>query len=267
MASHFGKFTELTPEDNANVNNKMHPGDARIISFESDQPQTPFAPQWSWKVGEKLISKGRVNTDSLRDYILEKEKEIIAKHPPDSDGQTGLGAKSLTARFKYYNAMEWDHPEIKNLKKEIVKFHKQFVKQAIGVGYNPPKGIRIRCWANVMRRGERIKKHLHSLHPHTYIGGHFTVACNETATIYVNPFDHSDEQSILRRVKNGETLSSQSLYPAENVVGKLTFFPNYVPHMTTPHRSDEERITMAFDLTPLASVFRDDETDLPLLNE
>lgn len=248
------------------VDNTLRPGDWRTISFTSEQPQTPFAPTWNHCIGEKLISKIKVNTDILRDFILEKEKEVLHEFPGSSDGNTGLGLRSMTSRFKDYNAMEWDHPEIKNLKKQISKFHRQFIKEAVGIAFKAPR-VRIRCWCNVMRKGERIKKHSHAIHPHTYLGGHFTVACSETATIYVNPWDHTNENMLIQRVEQGENENNGiSVYPAKNVVGKLTLFPNFIPHFTTKHPTDEERITMAFDLTPLPAVFREDSNELPFLD-
>ena len=34
----------------------------------------------------------------------------------------------------------------------------------------------------------------------------------------------------------------------KNTEGKLTLFPNYIPHFTTEHRSYSYRITLAFEL-------------------
>ena len=43
---------------------------------------------------------------------------------------------------------------------------------------------------------------------------------------------------------------SQKMYAALNSPGKLTLFPNYVPHFTTTYRGDDVRITLAFELRP-----------------
>ena len=48
-----------------------------------------------------------INTENIAKIVLEKEKEIIEKYSGDDDGNTGLGADSLTARFKHFNVLKW----------------------------------------------------------------------------------------------------------------------------------------------------------------
>ena len=38
------------------------------------------------------------------------------------------------------------------------------------------------------------------------------------------------------------------MHISKNKVGKLTLFPNHIPHFTNTHNADNERITIAFDL-------------------
>ena len=56
------------------------------------------------------------------------------------------------------------------------------------------------------------------------------------------------------------------VYHAENVPGKLTLFPNYIPHYTSIHQEDFPRITIAFDLYPVSNrfVYHDDSTLIDL---
>lgn len=246
---------------------KLKPGEWRGISFQSAEPQTPFAPEWRFTIGEKDVSN-RVDVVAFRDYLLEKEQELISKYPAGSDGSTKLGPNSVTSRFEHFNLMTFDHPCVHALKAQIKKFHRQYCKSVVSLTYRDPGRMRIRSWFNVMRKGQRIQKHLHSMHAHTYLGGHFTVACDNSSTIYVNPYDHANTPDIERRIfKQGEGYDTQSFYNGVNVPGKLTLFPNYLPHFTTKHMSDTERITIAFDITPIPQMFQSDKTDLPLLNK
>ena len=50
-------------------------------------------------------------------------------------------------------------------------------------------------------------------------------------------------------MEDGEEYSD-SLYAATNTEGQLTLFPSYIPHFTTEHRSDSDRITLAFEIVP-----------------
>ena len=208
------------------------------VHYKSDPPQSPFAPQWDFTIGEKQID---IDCEELTKIILQKEEEIKSQFPASSDGNTGLGPDSLTSRFRHFNVLTWRFPATDQLHQEIKKFHRQYYQSMFGVFKAPPK-VRIRCLANVLRKGERIKKHWHSVHQHTYLGGHLTVAAVGTKTIYEHPYDNIGRN-----------------YEAENVPGKLTLFPNYLPHYTTVNQQDSPRITIAFDLTQLDTIFTDDD--------
>ena len=117
-----------------------------------------------------------------------------------------------------------------------------------------------------MRKGERIKKHIHGLNPSSYLSGNITISCNNTKTIYVNPFEHDSEENIIERSdKEGICEDfSQLMYPAQNVAGVMTLFPNYVPHLTTEHTEDDERITLAFEISPFDIEHSEEYRYIPL---
>ena len=80
------------------------------IRFVSESPETPFAPVWDYSIAIKSII---INTENIAKIILQKEKEIIEKYSGDDDGNTGLGADSLTARFKHFNVLKWQEVDTK----------------------------------------------------------------------------------------------------------------------------------------------------------
>jgi hypothetical protein len=201
--------------------------------MESSPPQTPFAPSWRYFLGDSWING--VDFNRLSKFILDKENEIINSYPPSDnkysvDGYTGLGNKSLTSRFGSYNLLKFDTIDIRQLRKEISRIHKEFI-DALGVVNS--ERIWIQCWANVLRDGEEIKPHLHGVNPYIYLGGHITVQCNDSSTVYINP---------INQINDPETISIL------NEVGKITLFQNNIPHYTTPHRGVKERISIAFDM-------------------
>ena len=100
-----------------------------------------------------------IDCDSLSNLILKKEPEIIKKYPPTgfngeyTDGQTQLGSNSLTSRFYHFNVLSWDDTDL--------------VKETIRSGYEAYTGVKdspiyVKCWANVMRKGDQIKCHKHA---------------------------------------------------------------------------------------------------------
>lgn len=220
----------------------------KATRFVSEQPQTPFAPVWDYTLAQEQID---IDLESLRDLILLKEQEIIKEFPGDkadlqlNDGYTGLGPDSLTARFKYFNVLKWDHPECKKLHIAIKQLHDAY---HVGlVGENIPK-LKIQCWANVLRKGESIGKHNHAIHPHTYLSGHFCVACENTSTFYIPPYTEWGNEIDMK-----------------NIPGEMTLFPTWLTHYTSVNESDSPRITLAFDIIPFgheSSSFEDNLIEL-----
>jgi hypothetical protein len=200
-----------------------------LMNIQSQPRQTPFAVEWFFTIGEDTIDD--IDFKKIAKTILKKEKEILKKYPvgDKGDGGTALGDQSLTSRFQSFNVFQWEDEEIQKLKDKLYKKYIEFL-QILNV---PRMNCSIQCWANVMRDGEQIKSHMHGIGPYSYLSGHIVVQCNDTGTVYTNPF---------------EVLSNVPLeYTSKNEVGKLTFFQRCIPHRTTVHNGKKERITIAFD--------------------
>jgi len=212
----------------------------RGVRFVSESPETVFAPVWDYSIAIKPIV---INTEDIAKIVLQKEQEIIDKYSGDDDGNTGLGVDSLTARFKHYNVLKWQEVVIAQLHQEIRIFHDEYFAQVIG---SEPPPLKVRCWANVMRKGQQIKKHTHSTHPHSYLGGHFCVTAENTSTSYMHPYTQED-------------------YVVENKPGEITLFPNYLTHYTSVHESDIPRISIAFDLVTYKNLVHVDDDNLVIL--
>ena len=196
----------------------------KIYNFKCDT-FTPFAPHWDYYVGEKV---SKLDYFDLKEEILNKEQEIISKYEYENDWGTGLGKRSLTARSNRYNLLEFNNAE--GLREEIRSLHDEFLK---GLGYEYTGKIYVQCWANVMRKNQKIKVHCHGFGPYSHLSGHLCVQVNEdlypTSTHYYNPY-------------GVEPWSS----PNNN--NKMTIFPTWLKHGTDRHIDDVERITIAFDI-------------------
>ena len=195
-----------------------------ILTFEhtkDDQNNaSPFFPTFSYNFWHTQLNK--IDWFELRDWCLEKEKEIM-KHPPMSDSGTGL-MDHTTTREPLYNILKWGD-ETKWLRDAIREEHASFTKE-LDI---PDEKLYTKAWINVMRKGDKIKTHSHNNSVYSYLSGHITVAANQTYTYYVSPY-------------TGEH------YNMANEVGKFTLFPAWVPHGTTEVIDDEPRITIAMDI-------------------
>jgi hypothetical protein len=206
----------------------------KIINFKSLPKNNFFAPEWNYFIAEDFIKN--INFNDLSKFLLSKKNKILTlpntiKKNKISDGYTGLGENSTTSRYDKYNVLLWKNKNINKLKKNILNFHKKFLKF---FKLELPKELYIQCWVNIMKKGEKINPHLHSVNPDCYLGGHICIKVNNTSTYYINPINQINEPEI---------------YGSKNEIGKITLFQNNIPHYSDEHLCDEERITIAFDLS------------------
>ena len=202
--------------------------EVKITKMKSDPKRTFFAPEYDYTIFETVNKE--INFEELAKFILSKEKEIVSL-PVTGDAYTGMREDSTTTRFDKYNVFKWKDKNIEMLKHFICNFHDDIVgkyfKQEL------PKELYIQCWANIMRKGDQIKPHLHNIGPTCYLGGHICVQCDDTSTYYINPINQ---------------INDPMTFESKNRVGKISIFPNNIPHYTDIQKSDKERITIAFDL-------------------
>ena len=191
----------------------------QIINFENEEPKTRFAPQYNF-----YIYENNVDVRNIKDIILSKEQDIIKSNPYESDWNTGLGSNSMTSRSNCYNVLKWEEAHF--LKEVIRSSHDNFITT---LGYEWEDKIYVQCWANVMRKGEKIKQHQHWTSEYTYLGGHICLDEYDTKTHYVNPY-------------------TRQTYPSDNDKGKVTLFPNWLEHYTDTYDGDDYRVSIAFDI-------------------
>ena len=80
-----------------------------------------------------------------------------------------------------------------------------------------------------MRKNDKILKHSHANNNWDYLSGHICVSTKETYTHYVDPFYNT-------------------IFSSKNEIGKITIFPSWIKHYTDKVKSEEKRITIAFDI-------------------
>lgn len=204
-----------------------------LLIFKNEPKKTPFAPEWFYPIAYgRLIG---IDFNKIAQIILKKEKQIISSTSPVfdtgvTDGYTGLGSKSLTSRYNHFNVLLWKETEIQKLSKVILDFHSKYLK-ALNIRFDHE--LKIRCWANVMRKNETISPHCHSVNSDAYLSGHISVQCGKTATHYMTTANHIND-------------APKRSIP--NEVGQITLFPTCMPHYTDTHKGKKERITIAFDI-------------------
>tara|TARA_R100000742_G_C4279162_1_gene103096 strand:+ start:4680 stop:5351 length:672 start_codon:yes stop_codon:yes gene_type:complete len=205
---------------------------SKLINFKSNKKNNFFAPEWDYYIIESVIQK--VDFKKLKNLFLSKESEILKLPIIDeakSDAYTGLGLNNTHARYSQYNIFTWRDNEIEKIKKSIIELHNKLLNY---LKLEIPNNLYAQCWVNIMRKNEEIKPHLHGLCPDTYLGGTICVQASNTDTIYMNAVNQ---------------INDPELYISKNETGKISIFQGCLPHYTSKHKDDEERITIAFDLS------------------
>lgn len=203
-----------------------------LTIFKNEPKQNVFAPEWNYFIYENNIKD--LNFKLIKNLILKKEKDILKKTKPSNkksvDGFTKLGKNSLTSRYESFNVLKWKNKEITKLQKNILKEYKNFLNK---LNLKMPEKLYIQCWANVLRKNEQIKPHIHNTSSNSYLSGHICISTQNTSTFYINPINQ---------------INFPDTYESKNKEGKFTLFQSYIPHYTSKFKEKGERITIAFDL-------------------
>tara|TARA_B100000029_G_scaffold321233_1_gene313666 strand:- start:9793 stop:10419 length:627 start_codon:yes stop_codon:yes gene_type:complete len=96
-------------------------------------------------------------------------------------------------------------------------------------------------WINIYPKGCRAKPHVHN---NAMYSGNVFLQCSSGNLIFENPYRHQYMEPTLRDM-NLYNSTQFTLEPKNSVV---CIFPADVVHYTEPNESDEDRITLSFNL-------------------
>lgn len=200
------------------------------LGFES---RSPFLPAFRIPVNKTFFTEGgHKGIAKLKEFVLSKEQEILDSTDPYPPEDT---RDWLTNRLYQYTVFDYSEEfQVLYSLKEHVK--KSYLEYCSGMHIQPTK-VYITSWANVMRKNGRsitphhhADGHIHAPWEYSYVSGHISISASGTSTYYQNPF-----------------LSNQSVRII-NVPGEVYLFPSWVNHWTDSNESDDERVSIAFDI-------------------
>tara|TARA_B100000287_G_scaffold254564_1_gene239226 strand:+ start:2430 stop:3026 length:597 start_codon:yes stop_codon:yes gene_type:complete len=172
-----------------------------------------------------LLSKS--DCKIIEKNILENEDDVKKL---GFDFHTGTAPDSLTGRFPYYNWLR--NEEIYNI--VVPKLKKVF--NDLNLLYP----LSIQCWANTFRHNEGIKWHHHAdFKTRSFLCGNIFISGNELPGTTYKIGKFSDPVIKVYDEKN-----------FRSKIGNLTMFKSHVDHCVYPNKSDQVRISLAFDLYP-----------------
>ena len=197
------------------------------LKFDS---RSPFLPEFIINLFSSTLSIE--TTNKLAEIVL-LEKQNILDNTTKRDFEHDKNW--LTGRLWEYNFLDFNYPEVTELKKFI---RSSYDKYMYDLGLIPEEKIYIQCWANILYNdGRRIEEHNHSnAHAgapleYSYVSGNLSVQTKNTNTYFCHPLF---PRNIRRAVPNNNS--------------ELILFPSFIMHSTDPCVTDIPRITIAFDL-------------------
>lgn len=209
-----------------------------VIWFHTDPPATKFANVIKCPLYK--TNEGSTNLiQSLKDQILSLEtqvnnEELVSPVPFNNDDPY-----PYTRHWKQHNlfwdssALEGEHLQRFEMTGELEKmFHivrKNYLLFLKELNY-PRIKVYIHAWANVLREGQWISRHMHMSDENAYLSGTYYLTTVPTVLSLINPI----------RTDHAESFKTQA--------GNLIFFPSWLPHESTVYHGTDYRISLAFDI-------------------
>ena len=124
----------------------------------------------------------------------------------------------------------------------INSFREKFSDRNIGLIKYWPKDFDVIAWLIIIKKGGSLLAHMHK---HGWVSG--------SVYLHIPQKLSKDEGNIQFSYDGGDYPNDSKAYPQKIVdinKGSLVLFPSSLFHSTIPFSSEEERVTLAFDLIP-----------------
>jgi len=145
--------------------------------------------------------------------------------------------------YTTFNQNLLSSPVFNNLNKEILDYVKNYFKELGYINYE----FKIICsWGNILSKDDQIHTHFHK---NSLISGSYYLTNNNSSIRF---FNHLDNEWLfeLGNKNNFNTIRSCSYWDFTPVQNMLILFPSWLPHKVLPSNSQENRISIAFNIVP-----------------
>ncbi len=192
------------------------------------------AQAYATPIGRFRLSESAALNQGLRRIILERE----AAQPSDDFANVGGWHSKM-------DLWEWPHPEIQQLKPQILEAARHMMAVAAG-GQLPAGRVAVRAWANVSRRGNYHRLHNH---PNAAWSGVYYVDAGGSAPEQPlsGVLELCDPRPFTEMIHApGDPYGKRAVFPAE--AGTMVLFPSWLYHFVNPFVGDGQRISIAFNV-------------------
>jgi len=180
----------------------------KLYQWKTLKPNSPFAPVLDLPIWVDELDE--TLTYKILNSILHKEEDIIPMH------------------WTEYNIFTWPNVSLSVLKQEVRRMHDEFLS---ALNLPVPKELWINGWVYPQKKGMILKRHNHAIHENSYLSANIVLTRNETTTDFDIPYISAND----------------GLFELENKMGRIAFFPSYVPH-SVKELKDDSRYTIGIDI-------------------
>ena len=185
----------------------------------------PMFPSFVWKVQVEPTLRA-----ALRRTILAALAEMRARLPALAPGNGWQSGQALHLREDFRDLVACIDDGVA----PILRF--------LRIGDQPYEITG--CWATVLARGAAHK--LHS-HPNNYLSGVYYV-CTRPGADTINFHDPRRQTSVIRPPVFELTAENTDQVVVKVTDGTLLMFPSYLEHSVDANTSDEERVSISFNV-------------------
>jgi uncharacterized protein (TIGR02466 family) len=185
----------------------------------------PMFPTLVWKI--QLRAELRETMDA---GILAALARIRRDVPTLTPGQGWQSEKSLHEREEFRELVE----RIGSAASGILRF--------LLIGYDRYEITG--CWANVLTGGASHKRHTH---PNNFLSGVYYLRTHPGADT-LNFHDPRPQTAVIRPPVTGLSAENTDQVVVRVANGTLLMFPSWLEHSVDPTRSDDERISISFNI-------------------
>lgn len=158
-------------------------------------------------------------------------------------------SEQATTDYRSQNLFALDHPAIDWLRQCVNKTVVDYLS-AQGLNYNLEWALQ--AWPNINRRGDYHNLHNH---PHSYLSGTYYVLIPEQTLTSsqrddLNPasisfFDPRPQANMMAIADDGQIDPEHRVLPE---AGMILLWPSFLHHCVHPNFSDEERLSISFNV-------------------
>ncbi|GAB5470251.1 MAG: hypothetical protein Kilf2KO_32810 [Rhodospirillales bacterium] len=206
------------------------------ITRESLLSRTKIVPSFATPVFQRRLPEAEQINAALKETITAEEKRYASK------GYSNFGGWHSGYAFE-----DWGGPPLKRILEAAKGLASEVTKLRLEES-GPAPSWQIKCWANVIRRGNA-----NNLHTHVgcYWSGVYYVDCGEAGQredsggllVFHDPRNGTVTLDLARA--RGGPESQPVVVPQ---TGQLVLFPSWLPHSVTPYLGEGVRISVGVNL-------------------